>query len=79
MHVRHPCDLDPLADWTSHSQFRCFTGTVRVCRVSKVRVGITVSVRIMVSLVLVIGWVWDFPTWSEWRYMSGSRPVATAY
>ena len=43
-----------LWDCSSKSfEFRCFTGTVRVSRVSKVRVGIRVSVR--VSLVLVIG------------------------
>jgi len=39
----------------------CFTGIVRILvgfsRVSKVRFGIRVSVRIRVSLVLVIGWV----------------------
>ena len=42
-------------------------------RVSKVRVGIRVSVRIRVSLVLVTGWGKNFQTWSEWSYMSGSR------
>jgi len=46
--------------------------------VSKVRVGIRVSIRIRVSSVLVIGWGQDFPTWSEWSYMSGSRRVAAA-
>jgi len=40
-------------------------GFVVFGRVSKVRVGIRVSVRIRVSLVVVIGWVQDFPMWSE--------------
>ena len=46
---------------------------------SKVRIGIRVSVRIRVSLVLVIEWGQDFPTWNEWSYMSGSRRVATTF
>jgi len=40
---------------SKRGEFRCFTDTVRVSRVGKVRVGIRVSVRIRVSLVLVIG------------------------
>ena len=47
-------------------------------RLSKVRAGITVSVRIKVSLVLVIGWRYNFLTLSEWSCMLGSRHVATA-
>ena len=53
-------------------EFHRFTHTVRisgVIRVSKVRVGIRVSIRIGVSLVLVTGWGQDFPTWSELSYV----------
>ena len=42
---------------SKRGEFRCFTGTVRVSRANEARVGIRVSVRIRVSLVLVIGWV----------------------
>ena len=63
---------------SKRGEFRRFTGTVRVSRVNEFRDGIRVSVRIRVSLVLVIGWVQDFPTWRDWSYMSGSRRVATA-
>ena len=41
---------------SKRGEFRCFTGTVRVSRANEARVGIRVSVRIRVSLVLVIGW-----------------------
>ena len=31
------------------------------------------------ALVLVTRWGYDFPTWSEWSYMSGSPLVATVF
>jgi len=40
---------------SKRGEFQCFTGTIRFCRVSKVRVGIRVNIRIRVSLVLVMG------------------------
>ena len=40
---------------SKRGEFHCFTGTIRFCRVSKVRVGIRVHIRIKLSLVLVIG------------------------
>ena len=41
---------------SKRGEFRHFTVTNRVSRVSRVRVAITVSVRSRVSLILVIGW-----------------------
>ena len=51
------------------AQLLSFSRVSRVSRLSKVRVGIRVSVRIRVSLVLVTWWGQDFPTCSEWGYM----------
>jgi len=47
-----------LRDWSSkkRGEFHRLTDTVRVSTLSKVRVGIRISVRIRVSLVLVIAW-----------------------
>ena len=59
-------------------EFRHFTVTNRVSRVSSVTIGIRVIVRIRVSLVLAIGRGQDFPTWNECSHTSGSRRVATA-
>jgi len=57
---------------SKRGKFRHFTGTAvvsrvsRVSRLSKVMAGIRVSVRIKVSLVVVIEWRYDFPTLREW-------------
>ena len=54
-------------------------GLVWFSRVSKVRVGIRVSIRIMVSLVLVTEWGSDFPIWSEGNEEHSGRNWVPAY
>jgi len=70
--------LEKMAFWSYSSntcEFHHFTVTVREL------VGWIVSgtrVRIRVTLILVTGLGQDFPKWSEWNYMSGSRCAGTA-
>ena len=54
-----------------------FSVVRRLSRISKNRVGISARVSVRVSLVLMIWWGQDFPTWREWSYMPGSGRLST--